>query len=221
MQPEEDKSLLQPGLEGGGPPPEDSETAFMQQAAEEGARARFYSLLATLLLAPPSRELLHALANADPIVSETGDLEPAWEKLVLVAGIMDAEAVRDEFSALFVSTGTPLINPHASLYLSGFMMDWPLAALRDTLRELGFARRADAVELEDHLGPLFETMALLIAQSRPLTIQSAFFNAHIGSWIDRCLADIQEAPGANFYRRLADVIKAFSRIEAEAFGPFS
>ena len=189
----------------------------MLQSAEEQARARFYSLMATLLLAPPSAELLHALATADPIAGEAGDLESAWEQLVLVAGIMDVEAVRAEFDALFVSTGTPLINPHASLYLSGFMMDRPLAALRDTLRELGLARQASAVELEDHLGSLFETMAVLIAQGRSLTIQSEVFNAHIDSWIERCLDDIRKTPGANFYRALSDFIEVFHRIEVGAF----
>jgi len=191
---------------------------FIPKPAEEQARARFYGLLATLLLSPPSSDLLHALAHADPLAGESGELEQAWEQLVLVASIMDAEAVRAEFDALFVSTGTPLINPHASLYLSGFMMDRPLAALRDTLRELGLARQTSAVELEDHIGSLFETMALLIAQGRSLTIQSEVFNTHIGSWIERCLDDIRKAPGANFYRTLTDVVEAFYRIEIQAFG---
>ena len=166
---------------------------FIIQSAEEQARANFYILLATLLLAPPSAELLHALANADPIAGETGDLESAWEQLVLVAGIMDADAVREEFDALFVSTGTPLINPHASLYLSGFMMDRPLAALRDALRELGLARQGSAVELEDHLGSLFETMALLIQQGRDVRTQMAFFNEHIAGWADACLEAVSRA----------------------------
>jgi TorA maturation chaperone TorD len=217
MHADEGKFVLQPDGEPGSAPLENAGSEFILQSSEEQARAHFYSLMATLLLAPPSAELLHALANADPIASETGELESAWEQLVLVAGIMDAESVREEFDALFVSTGTPLINPHASLYLSGFMMDRPLAALRDMLRELGLARQSSAVELEDHLGSLFETMALLIAQSQSLTIQSEVFNAHIGSWIERCLDDIRETPGANFYRALADVIEAFHRIEVEAF----
>ena len=201
-------------------PLENARGDFIFQSAEEQARANFYTLLATLLFAPPSAELLHALANADPIAGESGDLESAWEQLVLVAGIMDADAVREEFDALFVSTGTPLINPHASLYLSGFMMDRPLAALRDTLRELGLVRQTGAVELEDHLGSLFETMALLIAQGRSLTIQSEFFNAHIGDWIEHCMADIRQTPDANFYRKLADVIEALYKIELHSFELF-
>lgn len=221
MQTDKQELPTQSGAGSGNESLENAPDRLGLQPVEEQARARFYGLMATLLLAPPSPGLLHALANADPIVSETGDLELAWEKLVLVAGIMHADTVRDEFDALFTSTGTPLINPHASLYLSGFMMDRPLAALRNALRDLGFARQTNAVELEDHLGSLFETMALLISQGRSLTIQSEFFNAHIGSWMEHCLADIREAPGANFYRALADVITAFSRIEAEAFGPLS
>ncbi|WP_194711119.1 TorD/DmsD family molecular chaperone [Noviherbaspirillum soli] len=217
MHADEDKFALPPDGETATAPVGNAQGGSIIQSAEEQGRARFYTLLAMLLFVPPSSELLHALANADPIAGETGRLESAWEQLVLVAGIMDAEAVREEFDALFVSTGTPLINPHASLYLSGFMMDRPLAALRDTLRGLGVVRRAGASQLEDHLGSLFETMALLIAQGRPLTIQREVFDAYIGSWIERCLTDIREMPSANFYRKIADVIEAFYRIEVEAF----
>ena len=217
MHSDERKLPAQPGNLSGTRSGENAKNERVLLPAEERARAFFYSLLATLLLSPPSADLLHAVANADPIASETGELESAWEQLVLAASIMDAEAVREEFNALFVSTGTPLINPHASLYLSGFMMDRPLAALRDTLRVLGVVRRTDADELEDHLGSLFETMALLIAKGRSLTIQSEFFNAHVGSWIERCLDDIRKAPGSNFYLTLTDVVEAFYRIEIQAF----
>ena len=206
-----------PGEVPGTDPLEDVPGQFNLQPDEEQARACFYGLMATLLLAPPSAELLHALANADPIAGETGDLESAWEQLVLVAGIMDAEAVREEFDALFVSTGTPLINPHASLYLSGFMMDRPLAALRDALRELGLARQGSAVELEDHLGSLFETMALLIQQGRDVRTQMAFFNEHIAGWADACLEDIRAADKANFYLHVAQLIQSFLFVERNAF----
>ncbi len=206
-----------PSLEPGAMPSDSAREPITVESAQEQDRAQLYRLLATLLLAPPSAELLHALANADPLGGETGTLESTWEQLVLVAGMMDAEAVREEFDALFVSTGTPMINPHASLYLSGFMMDRPLARLRTTLRELGLARQPDAVELEDHLGSLFETMALLIAQGRSLTIQGEVFKGYIGGWIQDCLADIRKSPGAIFYRTLANFIEAFSILETEAF----
>jgi TorA maturation chaperone TorD len=208
---------LRPGAVPGADPLEDVPGELMLQPVEEQARACFYGLMATLLLAPPSADLLHALANADPIAGETGDLESAWEQLVLVAGIMDAEAVREEFDALFVSTGTPLINPHASLYLSGFMMDRPLAALRDTLREVGVVRRTNAGELEDHIGSLCETMALLIQLGRPLQLQKGFFDRHIAGWVRVCLADMRDVQGARFYLHVARVLDAFITVEQEAF----
>jgi TorA maturation chaperone TorD len=217
MHSDEQKLPAQPDNVSGTGSVENAQSERVVQPAEERARAFLYSLLATLLLSPPSADLLHALANADPIAGEAGELESAWEQLVLVAGIMDAEAVREEFDALFVSIGTPLINPHASLYLSGFMMDRPLAALRDTLRELGVVRRTDASELEDHIGSLCETMALLIQLGRPLQLQKGFFDRHIAGWVRVCLADMRDVQGARFYLHVARVLDAFITVEQEAF----
>lgn len=184
----------------------------------KGGRALFSTVRwLTLVLSQPSADLLDALANADSIAGEAGELESAWEQLMLVASIMDADAVGDEFNALFVSTGTPLISPHASLYLSGFMMDRPLASRHETLREFGMARRAGAFELEDHLGSLCETMALLIRQGRPLPVQRAFFDEQIAEWAQACLDEIRNAEGANFHRHVAQSTSAFMTVEREAF----
>jgi TorA maturation chaperone TorD len=187
--------------------------------AEEQARAGLYRLLAHLLLTPPSAFLLQSLVQADTFSSEGGTdaLEAAWEQLVLAASIMDAEAVHDEFNTLFVATGTPLLNPYESLYVSGFMMDRSLAALRDDLRDMGLARRAGTAELEDHLGSLCETMSILISQGRPLQLQRHFFDRHIANWAIPFLDDMRNAEGANFYRHVANVIDAFLQIEKEAF----
>jgi TorA maturation chaperone TorD len=217
MHSDEQKLPAQPDNVSGTGSVENAKNERVLLPAEERARAFLYSLLATLLLSPPSADLLHALANADPIAGEAGELESAWEQLVLVAGIMDAEAVREEFDALFVSIGTPLINPHASLYLSGFMMDRPLAALRDTLRELGVVRRTDASELEDHIGSLCETMALLIQHGRPLQMQKAFFDGHIAGWVHACLDNVRNAQDSRFYLNVARVLDAFISVEQEAF----
>lgn len=187
--------------------------------AEEQARAGLYRLLAHLLLAPPQAPLLQSLAQADTFSSavDASTLETAWEQLVLVANIMDADAVHDEFNTLFIATGTPLLNPYESLYVSGFMMDRSLAALRDDLRDMGLARRAGAAELEDHLGSLCETMSILISQGRALPLQRHFFERHIACWASPCLDDMRKAEGANFYHHVANVIDAFLQIEEEAF----
>jgi TorA maturation chaperone TorD len=193
-------------------------------SAEDQARADLYALLARLLLAPPDAALLAGLAAADPILGTRDErpLEDAWEKLVLAAGVVDADAVSDEFAELFISTGTPRLNPYGSLYLAGYMNDKPLADLRFDLARLRLARVQGVGEFEDHLGALCETMRVLVAGApgvpcQPLSRQKDFFETHIHPWYGACLADIASAEGANFYRLVAGFAAAFLAIEAEAF----
>lgn len=196
----------------------------MPLPAQEQARADLHALGARLLLAPPDAALLADLAAADPLVSARADapLDIAWEQLVLAAGVLEAAAVEEEFAALFVSLGTPPVNPYASLYLAGFLMEKPLAALRSDLAALGLARRPGVGEPEDHLGALCETMRVLVGgmpgvPPRPLAAQRRFFETHLAPWYARALDDIRRAPQANFYRRVADFLQAFLDLEAEAF----
>lgn len=191
---------------------------------EEQARADFYALVSRLWIAAPDPELLATLASADMLGSEGSDqaLDAAWEKLVLAAGIMEVDAVADEFNALFISIGTPRINPYASLYLAGFLNEKPLAALRTELSQLGIARMGGIGETEDHLGALCEVMRILITgaagvKRQPLNRQKLFFQKHIASWSGKCFDDIRAAPEANFYRLLADFTEAFFAVDAEAF----
>ncbi|KQQ97634.1 hypothetical protein ASF77_03060 [Massilia sp. Leaf139] len=193
-------------------------------AAEDQARSDLYALAARLLLAPPDAALLSALAAADPIEAAGGDhaLADAWEKLVLAASVMDPAAVAEEFDTLFVSSGTPVLNPYGSLYLSGFMNDTPLAELRADLARFGIGRVRGVFESEDHLGALCETMRVLIAggpgiRRQGLAQQKAFFEARIAPWYARCLNDMRGAEGANFYRLIAAFVAALLAIEAEAF----
>ena len=192
-------------------------------ADEDQARADFYALFARLLLAPPDAALLAALAAAEPIAA-VGEfaLEDAWLKLTQAATVVDASAAADEFSAMFISTGTPPLNPYGSFYLTGHLNDAPLASLRHDLAHLRLARAPGVGEFEDHLGALCETMRVLIQggpgmPARGLAVQKHFFEAHIRPWYAACLADIAHSPDANFYRVVAGVVDAFLSIEAQAF----
>jgi TorA maturation chaperone TorD len=194
---------------------------------EDQARADFYALIARLLLTPPNAGLLKALGEAEPVqadgLAEAGRaLEDAWLKLTQAASVMDASAVADEFSALFVSTGTPLLNPNGSFYIAGHLNDTPLADLRQDLARLRIARARGVGEFEDHLGALCETMRVLIAGAAGIARQSIdeqkhLFTAHIQPWYAACLADIAKAEPANFYRVVADFAAAFLAVEALAF----
>lgn len=190
----------------------------MPLGAEDQARADLYALASRLLLAPPDGALLQALADSDPIQAEGGDpaLEQAWERLTLASSVMDPHAVSEEFAALFVSIGTPPINPYGSRYLSGFINDAPLAALRADLARLGLARMRGAGDFEDHLGALCEVMRVLIARE-PLAVQRQFFEAHLAPWYERAVDDIAGAEGANYYRLVARFVGAYLALEAQAF----
>lgn len=193
-------------------------------APEDQARADWYALIARLLFSAPDENLLKSLAQADSLaaLSAGSALDVAWEEMITAASVLEADAVSDEYTALFIGIGTPQLNPYASFYLAGFMMEKPLASLRSDLAALGLARVEQATELEDHLSSLCETMRLLIIGApgwdpRSLREQRAFFMKHIAPWYARCLKDIRHAKGVNFYCKVADLAQAFFEIEYQAF----
>lgn len=193
-------------------------------SGEEQARADLYALLARLFLAAPDAALLDALSLSEPILAQGGEpaLELAWERLTLASSVMDPQAVREEFDALFIGIGTPLLNPYGSRYIAGFINDTPLAELRADLARLGLARVRGSAEFEDHIGALCETMRVLVGgapgiKPQPLERQRAFFEVHLAPWYERALNDIAGAEGANYYRLVAQLADAFLAIEADAF----
>jgi TorA maturation chaperone TorD len=199
-------------------------TAPLPLGAEDQARADLYALIARLLLAPPDRSLLEHLASADSIASQQSDnpLDRTWEKLILASTVSDPDAISEEYAQIFIDVGTPQVNPYGSLYLAGFMMEKPLAALRSDLADLGLGRQSDVGELEDHLGVLCEAMRIMIAgegrgKRQTTARQKIFFERHIAPWWQHCLDDIRQATGANFYCRVAEFAGAFLQIESEAF----
>jgi TorA maturation chaperone TorD len=191
---------------------------------EDQARADLYALLSRLLLAAPDAPLLAALAASDPILAQGGDpaLEQGWEQLTQASSVMDPQAVLDEFESLFISIGTPPVDPYGSRYIAGYMNDTPLAELRADLARLGLARSRGVGEFEDHLGALCETMRVLVAggpgiRRGAIEQQRQFFEKHIAPWYARALDDIAGAEGANYYRLVARFAAAFLAIEADAF----
>lgn len=203
---------------------QDSATLASSLSLEDEARVRFYSLVAHLFVAAPTTALLDALAAADPLPTlQLGNqLEQAWENLTAAAGLVPAEVVQQEFDALFVGVGNPRINPNASLYLAGFLMEKPLAVLRSDMAALGLSRQAGRGETEDHISALCEAMRLQISGEGGVARQDEaeqkrFFERHLASWCARCMDDIRHVEEVNFYRCVADFTQAFVEMEAAAF----
>jgi TorA maturation chaperone TorD len=137
---------------------------------EDQARADFYALLARLYAAPPDAPLLAAIHAAEPLAAathagegEAARLGAAWDALRAASGVIEIDAAREEYDDMFVGVGRSEVNLHASHWLTGFMMEKPLAELRATLSTLGLGRRPGVTMVEDHVAALFETMRLLIA----------------------------------------------------------
>lgn len=189
---------------------------------EETARAEIYGLLAQLYYAPPGPELLQALrVAATEAPAAGGFLEEPWRELVGVARAMEDGAIAAEYNALFGGVGKPEVYLFGSHYLSGFLNEKPLAALRTELAALGLARDEAMPETEDHIAYLCEVMRYLIAgddvEVANLTRQSSFFATHLQPWANALCDAVAAHPKARFYAVLAGFTQAFLSVEAQGF----
>ena len=191
---------------------------------EDHGRANFYALISRLFADAPDQALLQAIAGSPPLASEdTGEpLALAWSKLIAASSVMDADAAREEFDALFIGVGKAPVNLHASHHLTGFMMETPLAEVRGTLTTLGFARLESQTVVEDHLAALLEVMRLLIVGAdgiapAALSTQKQFFESHIAPWFELCCSAIAKSSLANFYGVVAELGSSFLLVEREGF----
>lgn len=186
---------------------------------EEIARADMYGVLATLFSAPPSQSLLDKIGAT----SKAGDgiLEEAWAELAAACQGADAEAARVEYELLFIGVGKPEVLLYGSYYLSGFMMEKPLAALRTDLAKLGLQRPESVPESEDHIAILCEVMRYLItsddADLAQVDTQKIFFDTHMQSWVGDMCAAVETHRHANLYRIVGRLAARFFEVEMQAF----
>jgi TorA maturation chaperone TorD len=185
---------------------------------EDAARAQCYALLARLLAAPPSDELL---ATVRGLRGDDSKLGQALNALAAAAKRTDADAANREYSDLFIGLARGELLPYASYYLAGFLHEKPLAALRGDLARLGIAASDDVAEPEDHIAALCEVMSGLITGAfgapAPLDEQRRFFETHIASWAPRFFEDLQAAKAAALYMPVGAIGHALMDIESEAF----
>lgn len=189
---------------------------------EETARAEVYGLLAALYYAPPSPDLMAQLrVAATEAPAAGGFLEEPWRVLVGAGRGLDDEAVQAEYDVLFGGIGKPEVYLYGSHYLSGFLNEKPLAALRTDLAALGLARDDAMPETEDHFACLCEVMRYLIAGDdvtvANLAQQQKFFATHLQPWAARLCDAIVAHPRARYYAALAEFTRAFLSVESQGF----
>lgn len=191
-------------------------------AGENGVRAALYGVLAHLFADRPGAELLERIAEAETmIVAEDSLLAREWQALCQAAAAADPAAVADEFDTLFVSTSLPLVSLYASSYMSGRQRGHLLAELRGDLARIGYMRADDSSEYEDHFSALCDVMRGLIGEAALSTDaveqHQFFFQHYLAPWHGRLFEKIDQATGADFYRKVARVADAFLTHESQYF----
>lgn len=194
---------------------------------EDRVRADFYALFARLYFSAPDAQLLHSMGTAPLLAAEADSvrLAVAWARLSAAARVMDPDAARDEYDALFGGVGKSVISLFGSYYAGAHapgVAGQFLVELRTALADLGLGLQVGLSMPGDHLSALFETMRLLVegnavAGPRTLVEQQAFFRKFIAPWCAKCCGAKIETPIANFYKTAAECNDAFLAVEDESF----
>lgn len=196
----------------------DQTTASHAITEEDALRADLYDFLAALLARPPGRDLLDRTAG---LHGDMSDLGQAIAALARVAGVSQSHTVETEFNALFIGLGRGELLPYASYYLTGFLNEKPLAALRRDMAARGMTRAGNVHEPEDSIASSMEMMAGLIrgrfGAPAALDDQKHFFGKHIGPWAGHFFTDLEAARNSVFYASVGAVGRIFMEIEAEGF----
>lgn len=204
-------------------------------------RRDYYALFVSLLWREPAGELLAALGQGLPARTEAAAglhplLADGWREVETYLGEVPAdrrgEAVAEEYTRLFLGPLGHDLNPYESFYLTGRVLDRPLAVLRGFLAEIGFAKDERYAEPEDFLGFELDVMRRLVErqgeagdpdrETRWLDLQAAFLKRHLLVWGPSAARDLAEAPGARFYRGVGRLLQGFLDLERglfEAWGP--
>ena len=190
----------------------------IQVSAEDRLRADLYNYLSVMLARPADQMLLDQTAGLSGDDSSLGE---AINGLARVARAVTPKKVQTEFNALFIGLGRGELLPYASYYLTGFLNEKPLAALRSDMAAQRISRAENVFEPEDNIASLMEMMGGMIVGrfGTPASdaAQRAFFNKHIAPWAGHFFTDLQGAKNSVLYAGVAAVGSALMGIEREAF----
>ena len=192
---------------------------------EDEARANLYGVLARLFYAPPDANLLGELRLASPppeeghgLTAEGKALKSAWAQLVQACTSAFPAGLEEEHFQLFGGVGKAEVTPYLSAYVERREGENPLVRLRGQLAEWGLARRAGAVEPEDHVSAVCETMRwLIVVRKASLETQRSFFENYLEASGGRFCSAVTACEDAKFYRHVARLLQALLELEHKAF----
>ena len=198
-------------------PATEAKTAYLQ-TLEDGHRASLYALLSSLLVKPPTSEVLSDVGKLNGGGKEIGE---AVETLSFLAKKISVSAIEKEYNNLFIGVGRGELLPYGSFYMTGFLNEKPLANLRDEMKRIGIAKAAGASDPEDHIASLCEMMSGVITNQFHISLtikeQSDFFFFFLGPWAKHFFSDLEGADGSVFYASVGKLGRAFMEVEMESF----
>lgn len=196
----------------------DTDTMLPRIAEEDVLRAHVYDTLAALLSRPADATLI---ARCAALKGDDTPLGRGFGALAAVARQATPASVTREFNALFIGLGRGELVPYASYYMTGFLNEKPLAAVRRTMAARGMRRSDGVFEPEDNIATLCEMMAGLIlgrfGAAAGLEAQRDVFNTHLAPWAPHFFTDLEGAKTSLFYAPVGAIGRTFLEIEREAF----
>ncbi len=191
------------------------QVAESASSREQQYRAAAYSIIAALLRDVPDEQTLLQIGAFEQVGIDEDEMLLAMSSLGLAAQAVNRDTIKDEYHNLFIGIGRGELVPYGSWYLTGYLMEQPLSALRDDLAELGIERDTEVNEPEDHIASLCEVMSILISDSADIHLQKQFFEKHLGSWCEKFFNDLETAESASFYRSVGRFGSAFISIDKQ------
>ncbi len=200
-------------------PPSTKPSPGDEWGEEQQARAGFYLLLGNLLGTPPDQDALQSLRETlRSWPKDEGGLFVALSGLEAAANRARPEQLEEEYFSLFIGLGRGELSPYASWYLTGFLLEKPLANLRQDLAKLGFERQSAVSEPEDHAAAICEVMGMIVSESvLSFEQQQAFFESYLKPWLNQFFRDLTQAETADFYKSVGNLGQCFMEIETRYF----
>lgn len=204
------------------------------------SRAAVYELLGALLAKPPAEEQLGKLRGIDALdagseeqpgsagsattapaapVATASEIAMGWSLLQQASVKASPVEIEDEYFSLFIGLGRGELVPFGSWYMTGFLMEKPVAVLRRDLESLGIEREEGVSETEDHIAALCDAMAIIIRNSSEIGFEreKKFFSDHLEPWAKTFFSDLQHADSAHFYRSVGFFGESIIKFETEYF----
>jgi len=106
-----------------------SEQEFLEDQAQL-VRASVYELLSRLLAREPDEATIQSLRDIGEVDASEGRVAMGWQLMKQAAGKTDIAAIHEEYFSLLIGVGRGELVPFGSWYMTGFLMEKPVAVHR-------------------------------------------------------------------------------------------